>query len=71
MKLESETKIELTFQDIMSIAHWIEGYRDPDKQPQFVTIKHTHTGIGPAIEAYIELKEGEGVWKNFTNYDSW
>ena len=68
---ENKTSITLTIGDIMRIANWQESQRDPDSQPQLVTIEKTETGIGPAIKVYIETKPGQGVWKDFTDYKSW
>lgn len=65
------TKTKLSFKQVMLLANWIEDYRDPDKQPQYVVIEVEHTAIGPAITAYIDTKEGEGVWKDFTDHDTW
>jgi hypothetical protein len=68
---ENKTTITLTIGDVMGIANWMESYRDPNKQPQLITIEKTETGIGPVIKAYIETSPGQGVYKDFTDYKSW
>ena len=67
----SKQNITLSIGDLMRICYWMEGFRDPDKQPQFITIEVTETGIGQIIKAYIETSKGQGVWKDFCDYKSW
>lgn len=69
--MSNTNKIEIAMGDLMRIAHWMETYRNPDKQPQFVTIETTETGIGQGIKVYIETSPGEGVFKDFTDYKNW
>ena len=66
-----KNSIRISIGDAMLISHWMETYRNPDKQPQFITIETIDTGVGQAIRAFIETKKGEGVWKDFTDYNSW
>ena len=68
---DNKNSIRVTLGDLMQISYWMETYRDPNRQPQFVTIETTETGIGQAIKVFIEISPGEGVWKDFTDYKSW
>ena len=70
-KEEGKTTLRLTMKDLMLINYWMEGFRDPNKQPQFVIIEAVETGIGQSVKAYIETDKGQGVWKDFTDYESW
>jgi len=36
-----------------------------------IILEISNTGIGQTLEAKIELQEGQGVWKDLTNYDEW
>jgi hypothetical protein len=47
---------------------WISTLEDKDF---LVEITATPTGIGEVIEASIETAEGQGVWKDLTDYESW
>lgn len=54
-----------------SIWSWYEDYRIPHDPIKPVTITVSHTGIGQVVKAQIELKPGQGVYKDFSEYDKW
>ena len=67
----NKTILRISMKNIKSINYWMEGFRDPTKQPQFIIIEKIETGIGQAVKAYIETEKDQGVWKNFIDYESW
>ena len=54
--------------ELKSLQGWIDSL---DQTPNLVTIIVEQTGIGPALRAEIETKEGEGKWKDLTDYSNW
>lgn len=69
--MSNTNKIAISIGDLMRIANWMETYRDPYNPTQIVTIETTETGIGQGVMAYIETKPGEGVYRDFTDYNNW
>jgi hypothetical protein len=66
-----EKKITIPSSVVYDIWYWYEGIRDPDNPVKPLTISVEQTGIGPTIKVFIETKPGEGVYKDFTDYNSW
>lgn len=64
-------EVKLRVKDINNLVAWLEEKKLMDKNYP-VTIKTTNaSGIGMAINVYVETAEGEGVYKDLTNYDDW
>lgn len=61
--------MKLTMKEIQNIAQWLKdrGLSDDVK----VEIESEPTGIGTSLTVMVETKEGEGIWKDFTDYDTW
>ena len=53
-----------------TIIEWYDNLDAYDKS-KCIIIETVDTGIGTAIKVYLETKPGEGVWKDFTDYNSW
>lgn len=64
----TETSIKIRIDDVKRLASWMERL-DPRNSP--VEIKVSTTPIGSVVTAYVETDEGEGVWKDITDYDKW
>ena len=56
---------------VRDIWYWLEGKRDPNDPIKNVTIEVTETGIGPHIKVHLQTRPGEGVFKDFSEYDKW
>lgn len=61
--------MRITVKELSRLMDWIKdnGFGD-DMQ---ITIESTSNGIGSATEASVEIKKGEGIWIDLTDYDSW
>ena len=64
-----EYVVKLTMKEMQSIAQWLKDRGLSDNVP--VTIKSDQTGIGTTLMVLVETRENEGIWKDFTDYDSW
>ena len=56
---------------VREIWYWLEGRRNPDDPIKPVTITISETGIGQTIKVFHEIKKGEGVYKDFSEYEKW
>lgn len=65
----SNAKVKLNAMQVEALQDWLKEKQVPAGCP--VVITQTETGIGPAIEAQVEITEGEGIWKDLTNYNDW
>lgn len=63
----SEAKISV--QQLLALGDWVNS--KSLSSDQLVTIKVKSTGIGTAVTASVETTEGEGLWKDLTDYDRW
>ena len=57
--------MRLTYGEVMILAEWIENFRDPDKQPQYVELEESYdrmdkTGETMIVRAY--TKVGDKAW---------
>jgi hypothetical protein len=64
-----EYVVKFTMKEFQSIAQWLKDRGLSDNVP--VSIKSEQTGIGSTLMVLVETKDGEGIWKDFTDYDSW
>jgi hypothetical protein len=61
--------IKITVAQIKDLLSWIEAKQISEQIA--IEIKEVATGIGRALEAKVEIVEGEGLWKDLTDYDRW
>lgn len=68
---ENKKHITICIDDLRSIVEW---YDSLDKAPTTsfnIKIFANSNGIGPVVRAFVETGNQQGVWKDFTDYDSW
>ena len=63
-------KIKLQVKDLKALMEWVREVGAESTATVEITVSHS-SGIGPSIEVSIETQEGQGVWKNLTDYRSW
>ena len=63
-----KSEISISPLEIAILIDWIATL---DPQPRQVRIVATPTGIGTHLRAEVEQGEGEGRWKDLTDYESW
>lgn len=64
----TERSITISPAELETLSKWVESF---NPLPHSVRIIATATGIGTALRAEIETAEGEGRFKDLTDYDSW
>ena len=64
----NEQRIMINPKELESLAEWIKPM---DPQPHKITLISGSTGIGCCLRAEIETAEGEGLWKDITDYETW
>ena len=67
---EMSTQIKLQVRDIKALNLWLSRQSVVDITPVEITVSNS-SGIGPSVEVKIETMEGEGLWKDLTDYGSW
>ena len=65
---EHSTNITIGITELETLVKWINTM---DPQPHLVKIVATATGIGTHYRAEIESGDGEGRFKDLTDYDTW
>jgi hypothetical protein len=60
--------LTFTCKELYDLYKWID---DMDPKPRLIKIYSTQTGIGQSLRAEIDNGEGEGIYKDFTDYESW
>jgi len=63
-----QQKLMISPKELESLTEWI---KDMDPQPHKITLIGGSTGIGFCLRAEIETVEGEGLWKDLTDYENW
>lgn len=66
---EVKHNVFLNVNDLRSIVEWLDSLK-VEYNPN-INIILTPTGIADAIEVKVTTKDGEGIWKDFTDYESW
>ena len=61
--------MKFTMKEFQSVAQWLKDRGLSDDVS--VSIKSEQTGIGSTLMVLVETKDGEGIWKDFTDYASW
>jgi hypothetical protein len=64
----TERVITITPIELNTLMEWISSM---DPSPRVVKIISTATGIGRGLRAEIETAEGEGSFKDLTDYENW
>ena len=64
----SERSISFSVAELETLVKWINTL---DPQPRVVKVTASPTGIGTVLRAEIETSEGEGRFKDLTDYDNW
>ena len=65
---EHSTSITIGIIELETLVKWINTM---DPHPHVVKIVATATGIGTHYRAEIESGDGEGRFKDLTDYDTW
>ena len=65
-------RIKMTAGDVFKIAEWLESKGLADNRNAEVFIESdSSSGIGPTLEVRATTGDGEGIWIDLTDYDSW
>jgi hypothetical protein len=65
---ENSNSITIGITELETLVKWINTM---DPHPRVVKIVATATGIGTHFRAEVETAEGEGRFKDLTDYESW
>lgn len=65
---ERRHQLIISPKELESLTEWIKPM---DPQPYKITLIGGSTGIGFCLRAEIETSEGEGLWKDITDYENW
>lgn len=60
--------IDISPTEIATLTAWLDRM---DPKPHVIKITATATGIGTHLRAEIETSEGEGRFKDLTDYENW
>ena len=63
-----KNELTLNWVELEILVDWV---RTLEPKPDLIKLTSVPTGIGLAIRAEIETAEGEGRYKNLTDYESW
>ena len=63
------SNIKLRVNDLKRLMEWISTLEDKNFEVE-ITTSHS-SGIGLTVEASIEVKEGQGIWIDLTDYENW
>ena len=64
----SERSIDISPTELETLTDWISTF---DPKPHVIKIIATATGIGTHLRAEVETSEGEGRFKDLTDYENW
>jgi hypothetical protein len=67
-RVERKYQLMISPKELESLTEWIKPM---DPQPHKITLIGGNTGIGFCLRAEIETAEGEGLWKDITDYENW
>jgi hypothetical protein len=67
-RVERKYQLMISPKELESLTEWIKPM---DPQPHKITLIGGSTGIGFCLRAEIEIGEGEGLWKDITDYENW
>lgn len=60
--------IDISAVELRTLVEWVEKL---EVEPPKIRLIASHTGIGLHIRAEVETSEGEGQFKDITDYESW
>lgn len=66
--MSERRSINISPKELEKLMKWIDTF---DPKPHSIHIEATATGIGTALRAEFETAEGEGRYKDLTDYESW
>lgn len=64
----SDRKINISPKELETLVEWLDTF---DSKPHQVAIIAEETGIGTYLRAEVETANGEGRWKDLSDYESW
>lgn len=65
---EHTSRIDISPTEVATLVEWIGTF---DPIPHVIRITATATGIGTHLRAEVETSEGEGRFKDLTDYENW
>lgn len=68
---EDKKHITICIDDLRDIVEWYDSLDKTVTSSFNIKIFANSNGIGPVVKAFVETGNQEGVWKDFTDYDSW
>jgi hypothetical protein len=66
--MERQSQITINPVELESLFKWIN---DMEPKPHLIKLISGSTGIGSCTRAEIETDDGEGKWKDITDYECW
>ena len=69
--MSDDRSIRLSKTEIKMLYDWVESFPKEYGENPVVEIKIHQTGIGPSITGSFETNNGEGIWKDLSDYDNW
>ena len=64
----SDHSIRISPTELETLVQWVNTF---EPAPRVIKIIGTETGIGCALRAEVETAEGEGRFKDLTDYENW
>jgi hypothetical protein len=65
---EHKSSIDISPNEVATLVEWIGSF---DPIPHVIRVTATATGIGTHLRAEVETADGEGRFKDLTDYESW
>jgi hypothetical protein len=63
-----KTEVTMSPSEIETLVDWVKTFDPP---PHQVRIIAASTGIGNHLRAEVDQGDGEGRWKDITDYENW
>lgn len=64
----NQRSVEISPKELLVLVEWVSTF---DKAPNKIKVISESTAVGTALRAEVETAEGEGRFKDITDYDSW
>ena len=64
-------KIVVRVNELKRLMEWLDEQKLLDQNSPVTFIQGAETGLGASMEAYVEVTDGSGVWKDLTDYSEW
>lgn len=65
---EYSRSIDISPTEVATLVEWIGSF---DPLPHVIRVTATATGIGTHLRAEVETSDGEGRFKDLTDYENW